>query len=194
MSHSVEDKGKMTILLGSARAGKSTYAHKWRLEQAGRVSWDSDFIREELTGHRYFRKAEPTVFANYYLTLRALLVSGQNCIVDTTNTSKQSLRQLFEIDHEAEVVFINTPEAICIERAIATKQKDLIPVIKRMWKQIIQLANDGAGFDRWYKLNGKLAGDGTEEDFELDVLEGVDNIREEVKLEKIKQEVKDGKS
>jgi predicted kinase len=190
MSHA-SAKGKLYITVGAARSGKSTFAQEWvqehkynPLDFVPRVIVDSDFIREAITGQRYCRLSESFVFATKWAMIRALLNSGHEVLCDDTATSPQTLKQYFEIDSEAKVIFINTSESVCIQRAFDSGHSDLAEkgVIQRMWQQIVDLANSGSRTHwthscKYNKDWNNISG----EEFDKDVYKGIEKIREEVK-------------
>ena len=186
-------KGSLIFTVGSSRSGKSTYANNWVREMGfdsqglngnPRVVVDSDYIRQAIHGERYIRKAEPFVFATKWIMIRALLSSGFDVLCDDSRTTKQSLKELFEIDPNAQFIFIDTPAKTCIERAVATGQQDLIPVIQRMWKNIYNLANYGDNGDFW----------NSNTDTPINRIQCNFNFRVNIGIEKIRQEVKDMKN
>ena len=66
---------------------------------------------------------------------KALLLCHDTIIVDATNVNSRARNEWRKAFPEAKLVwkvFETTPE-VCKERAINTKQEDLIPVIDRMW-------------------------------------------------------------
>lgn len=101
-----------------------------RLERIPRVVVTPDAWRLAL-GHRYNWYVEPVVFAHVQVAIRALL-QDYDVLVDDTNTSEESIKRLFEIDPEATYALVDTPINTCIDRAYATGQQDLVPVMERM--------------------------------------------------------------
>ncbi len=147
-------KGKLHFTVGRQRSGKSTYCKLWLFENYGnnyesclidnpRVIVSGDAIRLATHGMRYNRLAEDSVFMTLHTMVRTLLITGFDVIVDETNTSEISIRRLLEIDNKAKAVYINTSEEICIQRALDTNQPDLVPVIKRVGKNIEKIEQAG---------------------------------------------------
>ncbi len=140
-------KGKLIILVGLARSGKSTYATKWAYEknifnnaiELPRVVINSDEVRLAMYGQRFIKLAEPLVHAHTKLMARTLYNMGYACLIDETNTTVGSIKQWLEIDPDAEFVYIDTPVHVCQKRAIDTNQSDLLPVIDRMYKNLQKL-------------------------------------------------------
>lgn len=143
-------KGRLFFTVSRQRAGKSTYCSKWLKNPFDccekwvgdyqfdnpRVIVSGDAIRLATHGMRYNRLGEDAVFATLHTMIRALLITGFDVIVDETNTSEISIRRLLEIDNNAVAIYIDTTEDVCIKRAIESNQLDLIPVIKRVSKNL----------------------------------------------------------
>jgi hypothetical protein len=139
-------KYRLYILIGLARSGKSTIAHKYNnyeisFDESGkiiipvqtcepRVVVCGDEFRLAL-GHRYNSYVEGIVASHVQLAVRALL-RNSNVLLDETNTNKNSLIKWLEEDIKAIPVFVNTPASVCKERAINSNQSDLLPIIDRM--------------------------------------------------------------
>ena len=148
---------RIFFLIGPARSGKSTIARKWAnyeidIKEAEikdrntpksknenpRVIVNADSIRLTF-GHRFHAPLEEYIHAIKHTMIKALLLSGHNIIIDGTHTTKGSIIKLFEIDPDADYAIVNTPAEICKERAVATHQEDLLPVIDRMVEQMSKL-------------------------------------------------------
>ena len=195
MSHTVT-KGHLYTTVKCARAGGSTLAREWVRNDNGywlnekdevvylhnpRVIVDADFIRESLHGHLYIHLAEESVFTHYHLMIRMLLNSGHDVWADSTNSHPSSLRKLFSIDPDMIVTFVNTPENICVQRAHDSGQSDLVEkgVIKRMWSQIVALANSTRDYHEGLWTGTNLNAEQMQT-FETDVYRGIEKIRKEV--------------
>lgn len=164
------NKGKLAFLMGLPRSGKSSIAEKWTRRQIQfnsvrrfvdnecennftdevnvqsgrpRVVVCSDNIRLAL-GHRWNSLAEGFVDATKHTMIRALL-QNHDVLVDGTHTTPSHIKRLFEIDSEAEFIFVDTPPGICRVRAEETGQTDLLPVIDKMAHQLMKLV----GVDHW---------------------------------------------
>ncbi len=144
---------KLYFTLASQRAGKSTLARKWlqrKINLPGEIDdgfprflWDSDLLRLELYGDRYHRDGEAMVFAIKRYAIATALRAGHDVLVAGTHTSKTSIRRILEIRSNAIPVLIDTPMEVCQERAKATNQPDLLPVIERVCHQIKELKSVG---------------------------------------------------
>lgn len=176
--------GKLTVLIGLPRSGKSTYATKWiGYDDYGsnpRVVVNSDEIRLALHGERYNRLAEPFVHAVTKVMIRSLYNQGYHLLIDETNTSIGSIRQWLQIDPDAEFVYINASVEECERRAIACEQNDLVDknVIKRMYSNLVNLANYTL---EQRILSGEYSGFMLQEPYYDDVLMSVEDIRLEEK-------------
>lgn len=134
---------KLSFLIGLPRSGKSTYSRKWSEQKPGRVVVNSDSIRLALHGNRYCPLAETMVFAIKHVIIRAHLHNGYEVLVDGTHTTDISMKRLLEIDTNAKPILIQTPKELCIERALATNQPDLVPVINKINGNLNMLLAEG---------------------------------------------------
>lgn len=159
--------GKLIILSGCPRSGKSTIANRWvnneidienntiidtlidnetgfairRLPKNPRVIVCSDDIRLALTGERFNINVEGFVHAIQKVMIKSLLNRGFDVIVDGTHTKLEHIQELLYIDPTADYLIVDTPYNECINRAICTDQTDLIKVIGRMDKQLSEWKN-----------------------------------------------------
>jgi predicted kinase len=147
-------KGKLLVMIGCPRSGKSTFSNEW-VDEYGhdgppRVIICADDFRLALHGHRYAGAAEKLVFTHVYYATKALLSRGFHVLLDETSTSELSIRSALELDINADYILIDTPKAVCIERAHLTNQSDLVPVIERIHLQLEKLKAEGIStvFDR----------------------------------------------
>lgn len=146
-------RGQLRFLIGLPRSGKSTWATQWMRSQSVRRDDDgivypravvcADNIRLAVTGQRYNQWAEPTVFMVKNYMIESLLSRGIDIVADGTHTTKSSIAKNFEFDMEARWTLINTSVDICKERAIASGQPDLVPVLDRMDGQLQELLEEG---------------------------------------------------
>ena len=167
---------KLSALIGLARSGKSTFARKWQLEQdpdgLNRVVVNGDNVRLALHDHRYIFKAEPIVHGIYQTMVRALLLNPQlHVLMDDTHTTISSVRNVLNLDSDAEFIYIPCDPEIARRRAIETNQTDLIPVIDRMYSNLIKLYE--------YNLVGRKVTTFTE-----GLKDSIEKIREEVRKTK----------
>jgi len=155
---SVVQKGKLYFLIGIARSGKSTIADNWvnnrldivensldyidpmfRADLLPRVVVCADRIRLAM-GHRWNGIIEPHVAAVANTMIRALLYD-HDVLIDETHTTATSIGRTLQIDPTAKWYYVKERPEVCIERAIKTKQDDLIPVIKRMENNLLNLCD-----------------------------------------------------
>lgn len=135
--------GKLTVLIGLARSGKSTFASNWQTDvfvsgppDSPRVIVNSDQIRLSIHGERYNKHAEPFVRAVTMAMVKSLYGQGYNVLIDETNTTVGSIRQWLEIDSKTEFIYLDTPMQTCQERAMDTGQDDLVNVIIKMYSNL----------------------------------------------------------
>lgn len=134
---------KLLFCVAIPRSGKSTYCKQWAAEKPNRVIVCADNIRLSLHNQRFNSYSEEFVSAIKHVMIRTLLKTGFSVIIDGTHTTPNSIKKIFEIDPNAEPVLFDTPVWLCQERAIATNQPDLLPVIDRMEAQLEKLQDGG---------------------------------------------------
>lgn len=139
-------KGRLSFTVGMQRSGKSTYAESWvrYFDPAyPRVVVCGDHIRLATHGERYNKLGEDSVFSTLHIMIRTLLIGGYDVLVDETNTSKISIQRLLEIDPLAKAIQIDATLDDCIRRAAKTGQQDLIPAIKRTYRNLQSIERSG---------------------------------------------------
>ncbi len=143
----IDRPARLFFTMGTPRGGKSTYCTRWAqhlempsLDSLPRSIVCADSIRLALHGDRYKSESEPMIFTLDTYFIRALLIRGMDVIVDETNTTERAIRRVLEIDTDAQAIVIDTPVETCIERAYATNQPDLVPVIERVSRQLERLS------------------------------------------------------
>jgi hypothetical protein len=135
---------KLTALIGLARSGKSTFAKKWQTtpdpDGLSRVVVNGDNVRLALHGMRYVHSAEPIVHGIYNTMVKALLLNPNlSLLMDDTHTTVSSIRNVLNMDVDAEFIYVHCHPETAKDRAINTNQRDLIPVIDRMWDNLQDL-------------------------------------------------------
>lgn len=129
---------KLIITVGLPRSGKSTWAKEQNIPI---VSPDS--IRLALHGERWNALAEPFVWAIAKVMVRALFISGHDTVIlDSTAITKFRRNDWKSNEWVRLFKEFDTSKEICIERAKATNQEDLIPVISRMNKDRDPITDD----------------------------------------------------
>lgn len=119
---------RLILMVGLPRSGKSTWAR-----QQGVPIVNPDAIRLALHGKAYEALAEPFVWAIAKIMVRALFLAGARVVVlDATNTTQARRDEWKSEAWLRYYVYIPTPVAVCIARAIAGDRRDLVPVIERM--------------------------------------------------------------
>ena len=109
---------KLIVMCGLQGSGKSTIARRLREEIGNCEIVSSDGIRNEFDN----KILNETVFDIYYKRARNLLSIGKSVILDATNITIKSRRQIFEklkgIECEKTCYIVNTPINICAERVL----------------------------------------------------------------------------
>jgi predicted kinase len=126
----------LILTVGLPRSGKSTWAQKQGLPIVS-----ADAIRLALYGRAFEGLAEDFVWAQAAVMVRALFLAGNATIILDATSITKSRRDKWKWNPlwEGKVpqwvrkyqVF-DTPMDVCKERAIATDQAYLLPVIDRM--------------------------------------------------------------
>lgn len=122
---------ELFVMCGLQGSGKSTIAKKIKDKHDNWEIVSSDEIRKEFNNEINNDK----VFKIYYERARQFLIAGKNVILDATNISMKSRRQIFEqfkgINCKKTCYIVNTPIEICIERVIKrnnTNEQAEVPV------------------------------------------------------------------
>ena len=128
-------KGKLTVLIGLPRSGKSTYSRLWEAGGDMRVVVSSDTVQLATHGHVYLGITTGLCHEIYYIMIRTLLLQGYDVLADDTHSSTSSLLKLFSIQQDLHWFHIDTPEEECIRRAHLTNQSYLEKPIQRLAAQ-----------------------------------------------------------
>lgn len=123
--------------IGLPRSGKSTFCRDWKKWDYNRVVLSGDDFRYAITNQRFELCAELHVRANLMAAVRALHRAGYHVFVDETNTSIAHIKEILDIDHNANFYIFYTDKQTCKNRAIDCNQQDLIPSIDRMYENLM---------------------------------------------------------
>lgn len=110
------------MLIGLPGSGKSALAQRYKLQDY--IIFSSDEYREKLLGDRRNQSGNSAVFNLMYKNLKVALLSGSNCVLDATNTSFKSRRQVMEMieclpnrkNIQTEAIVVNVPIEECYKR------------------------------------------------------------------------------
>ena len=119
-----------------------------------RVIVSGDAFRLALHGLAYEALAEGMVFATMDITIRALLDSGHDVVVDETATTPETIKRYLRIDINAKPVWIETTLDECLRRAVETHQTYLLGPIHRMHAQMQKLKAEWP--DNFEKLKAQV--------------------------------------
>ncbi len=125
----------LIAMMGLPRSGKSTITAKLS-KHLGAPIVRRDAIRLALHGQRWEANAEPMVKAMSLYMIRALFEAGHEVVIcDETNYSRAARTSLTDPAGRWQVKYypVLTSPDVCKERAVATGQSDLIPVIDEMF-------------------------------------------------------------
>ena len=136
------NKPLLICMMGLPRSGKTTIVRELMKKHNAPVVRRDD-IRLALHTQRYVSSAEPFIKAISDVMIRSLFLSGHEVIIcDETNYSRAT-RDYHKSDKWNTVFYevLTTPE-VCKERALATSQPDLCPVIDAMYARYEPLGED----------------------------------------------------
>lgn len=157
-----------TMMVGLPRSGKSTYI-KNNFNNIVIVS--ADQLRLIIYGQRFWKDGENIVWSNREIILKSLLEQGLDIIIDETNISISSRKNIIDLckryNYVVNVIFIYTYLEVCIQRAIESDQDDLIKVIGEM-SENFEIPCEKEGID-----NIKIIKD----DSNVNKFVGVSNVR-----------------
>lgn len=126
-------KPTLLAMYGLPRSGKTTLCKQLSKELQAPVV-NRDTIRLALHGHAYLGKAEPFVKAISNVMIEALFLYGAPIVIcDETCYSRAARNALKSPLYDIRFYEVPTPPEVCKERAIATDQAYLLPVIDEMW-------------------------------------------------------------
>jgi tRNA uridine 5-carbamoylmethylation protein Kti12 len=139
----------LIAMMGLPRSGKSTIARS--LSKAlGAPIVSRDALRLAVHGQRYEGAAEPLIRALDIYMVRALFGAGhETVIVDETNYSPEARAHLEDPNWEIQWYPVLTHPDLCKERAKATNQPDLLPVIDEMFTRYVKLPKGARLYYNW---------------------------------------------
>lgn len=124
---------QLYILIGLPRSGKSTWTEE---HKKNKVIVSADRFRSRMYGQRFYLAGEGLMWAVRDIFLRELLSQGVDIVVDETSIDFKTRAKIIEAAHaegyEVTAVWFSTSISTCVERAKATGQEDLIPIIEKM--------------------------------------------------------------
>jgi len=136
---------KLICTVGLPRSGKSTWAH-----EQGVTIVNPDSFRLAVHGQRYWGPGEKLVWATIFLCVRALFMGGTDTIIlDATNTTRAQ-RDQWKSDEWCTYFYDGCADVsaeVCKERAVATGQTDLLPIIDRMAVDFEPVGDDEVRYD-----------------------------------------------
>ena len=140
-------KPTLIAMVGLPRSGKSTIVAQLSRELGAPIV-RRDAIRLALHGMRFKDEAEPMVKVMSLYMIRSLFIAGHDIVIcDETNYSRAARNSLRSAHWDTIWYPVLTDPEVCKERAAATNQLDLIPIIEEMAARYEPL---GPG-DRLYK-------------------------------------------
>lgn len=151
--------GNLFFTIKLPRSGGTTLCKKWQQHEYDVVS--HRFMRVDIPphlrtprvvvspdnfrlalGYRFHYAHEEAVWNSVHHSVKALLYD-YDVMLDCTNTKKHSIYKVLNLQEDATYVYVDTPEHVCLERAVKTGQEDLLPVIRRMAINLGELKKEG---------------------------------------------------
>lgn len=117
----------LIVTVGLPRSGKSTWAREYS-KKHGIPHVSSDSVRMAFYGHPFIREAEPWVWPQIRVMVKALFIAGHDTvIIDSTCTAKRDREwwrdNMWEIKFKP---FTTSPE-ICLARAKKDEEAGINP-------------------------------------------------------------------
>jgi predicted kinase len=132
----------LILTVGLPRSGKTTWAKTWGKDNGCPIV-NPDSVRLAIHGRRFESLAEGFVWATARAMVRALFLAGHDAIiVDATNTTRKRRDEWRSPDWRTVCHVFDTAKEVCVERASADGDSEILPVIKRMAGQWEPLGED----------------------------------------------------
>jgi predicted kinase len=145
---------KMVVLVGLPRAGKSTYAQKFKEnEEEEYFVVCLDEVRKMVYNQEYNQAIDYVAIKTHHHIIEFLLKAGANIIIDGTNTRQYVRKEMISLarkyGYKVYAHWVPTPVEICKERAIQTGKPELVDVIDRQLTYFNkdEFLNNVDGFD-----------------------------------------------
>jgi predicted kinase len=139
---------KLIIMVGLPRCGKSTWVKE---NKTNEVVVSADDLRYIVYNQRFWNDGEALMWSIRSMMLKYLMQQGCDIIIDETNTTKDRRKPIIKLAKQYGYYIIGnviegyTPN-MCADRARATGQEDLIPIIIKMSEQF-EIPEKEEGFD-----------------------------------------------
>ena len=127
--------GKSTVALQMMELGAVIKGFRYAHSDKTMAIVSRDSIRQALHGEPFVPELEDKVTEIQIVMTNALFISGHRTVImDECHLSRNGGKHVLKAFEGCRLIYvdINTPKEVCIERAKATNQEYLIPVIERM--------------------------------------------------------------
>lgn len=131
----MKNKLTMTLMVGLARSGKSTWIKK---NGKNSVIVCPDRIRKLIFGHQFHKDAEDFVWAYAKGMVKLILEQGKNVLIDATNLNWSTREQWYKIAKnygaKIKIVWVKTSLKECKRRNAKSPEGERLPedVLDRM--------------------------------------------------------------
>lgn len=131
----------VTVLIGAAGCGKSTYANNLVAQTGARII-NQDSIREKLCGNADDQSRNGEVFQLAVKQLHQELKAG-NCVIWDNTSRNIKMRKLIvdiAMQYNAKLiaVFFKTPLDVCLARNAARSRKVPPEIIKKQYNELVE--------------------------------------------------------
>ena len=133
----------LICMVGFPRSGKSTIAKQLSARYNAPIV-EPDAIRLTVHGTAYRQEIEPLIHATTAVMVRSLLNAGHQVVILDEVGNTRRIRDQARVMGAARTLFYPVPTSpeVCKERAVATDQAYLLPVIDKMAAQFQPLEDD----------------------------------------------------
>lgn len=134
---------ELVAMVGFPYSGKTTICDKI-LAPSEYVIVSPDCFRMAMHRKRYLAEAEPFIWASVGLAVDALRIAGHRVVVDACNCTRKRREQWSA--RGARFLVVDTPREVCVGRAKAANDYEILKAIDRMADAFEPLADHEEAF------------------------------------------------